>query len=124
MHRFVATILLFSFLGQSFSQGWYYLGYLVQKEEYMKRCVNKALPQLRCNGKCQLMQKIKAQEEKEQGQPPEMKLAAKLDVLSSKSFFTVPLPVQTAASPNWSAPRAMGMPIDQASSIFHPPNPA
>lgn len=118
----MATILLFSFLGQSFSQGWYYLGYLVQKEEYMKRCVNKALPQLRCNGKCQLMQKMKAQEEKEQGQPPEMKLAAKMEVLSSKSFFTLNISLESTETIDRRTPVVLGMPVDQASAIFHPPN--
>ena len=122
MQRFWATILLISFLGQSFNQGWYYVGYLIQKEEYMKRCVNKARPQLRCNGKCQLMQKIKEQEERDRGQAPELKLAAKPDALSSKSFFLVSIPVISLPAADRPRPRQLGSPVDQSFDIFHPPN--
>jgi hypothetical protein len=34
--------------------------YYVRLEEYKQRCINKAEPALHCNGKCILMQKLKA----------------------------------------------------------------
>ena len=34
--------------------------YYVKLEEYKAKCVNKARPQLHCNGQCVLMQKLKA----------------------------------------------------------------
>ncbi|MFT3674373.1 MAG: hypothetical protein QM781_00600 [Chitinophagaceae bacterium] len=122
MQRIFAIILSLSFLGQSFNQGWYYLGYLVQQKEYVKRCENKARPQLHCNGKCQLMKKILEQEKKEQGQPPELKIAAKADALSSRSFFPSSVTsVKTKRSPLF-IQYTIGSPVDRSRSLFHPPN--
>ncbi len=42
---------------------------------------------LHCNGKCQMMKKIRAEEKKEQ-ESQERKMGSKVEVLSSKSFFT------------------------------------
>lgn len=36
------------------------LDYFIQLEEYQAKCVNKARPELACNGQCILMQKLKA----------------------------------------------------------------
>jgi hypothetical protein len=122
VQKIFASILLFAFLGQTFNQGWYYLGYLVQKEEYAKRCVNKSRPQLHCNGKCQMMMKLKAQEEKERGLPPELKLASKIEVISSRSFFLtewlVSSPIKAITFINYK----IGNPIDRSLSFFHPPD--
>lgn len=122
MQRVVAFILAISFLGQTFNQGWYYLGYLVQQKEYMKRCENKARPQLHCNGKCQLMKKIMEQEKKEQGQPPEMKLAAKIEALSSKSFFPVYSTPVRIIRHSLFVQYTIGHPVNRSRSLFHPPD--
>lgn len=122
VQRIVAFILAISFLGQTFNQGWYYLGYLVQQKEYMKRCENKARPQLHCNGKCQLMKKILEQEKKEQGQAPELKLAAKVDALSSKSFFPVYTTPVSESRLSLFIQYTIGYPVDRACSLFHPPD--
>lgn len=108
-------------MGQSFNQGWYYVGYLIQKKEYIKRCANKARPAMHCNGKCQLMKKIEAQEKKEQGQPPEMKFAAKVEVLSSRSSFLLKINTPVISTRQHFIVSSTGTPVDQSSSIFHPP---
>jgi len=76
---------------------------------------------MHCDGKCQLMKKIEEQEKKEQGQPPEMKYASKVDVLSSKSSFLLSLDVSITADELYFFATNSGSPIDQSSSIFHPP---
>ncbi|RYG43553.1 MAG: hypothetical protein EOO01_21125 [Chitinophagaceae bacterium] len=121
MHKIAASILLFAFLGQTFDQGFYYLGYLIEKKEYIKRCENKNRPQLQCNGKCQLMKKIKEQQEKEQGQPPELKLAAKAELVSPLLRWQLPAPVLNDKRRTF-IHHAIGSPIDRSSSLFHPPN--
>lgn len=121
MQKLLAAILLIAFTGQSFNQGWYYIGYIIQKKEYVKRCANKARPQLHCNGKCQLMKKIQAQEKKEQGQPPEMKYASRIEVLSSRSSFLLQLNIPVTGSAPHIIAFTTGTPVDQSSSIFHPP---
>lgn len=122
MHKLITSILLLAFLGQTFNQGWYYVGYLAQKREYMKRCVNKTRPQMHCNGKCQLMKKIQEQEEKERGLPPELKLAAKVEVISSRSFFLTQCPVISITNKAECFNYTIGEPIDWSSSFFHPPD--
>lgn len=53
---------------QTFSQGWYQLGFALEKKEYVKRCINKAKLQMHCNGTCQLIKRIKQNKEKESSQ--------------------------------------------------------
>jgi hypothetical protein len=119
--KLLVSILLFAFLGQTFNQGWYYLDYQIQKKEYVKRCVNKARPMLHCNGKCQLMKKIEAQQKKEQGQAPEMKYANKVEVLSSKSSFLLAFDALTTEYKKRYFISNNGEAIDQSIAIFHPP---
>ncbi len=122
MQKIVASILLVAFLGQTFNQGWYYLEYLVEKKEYMKRCVNKTRPQMHCNGKCQLMKKIQALEEKERGLPPELKLASKSEIISSRSFFATSCGATITLTKTKYFSYTIGSPIDQPATLFHPPD--
>lgn len=122
MQKIAAVILLLAFAGQSFNQGFYYLSYVVNKAEYVKRCENKFRPQLNCNGQCLLMKKIKEQEKREQGQSPEMKLAAKVEVLSSKSSFLLYATLPAVINKSNFTIVNTGSPIDQPSSFFHPPS--
>lgn len=121
MKKLLASILLIAFIGQTFNQGWYYLEYLIEKKEYMKRCVNKARIQMHCDGQCQLMKKIKEQEEKNQGQPPELKLAAKILLLSPKDQLTIPSIHVEDKAPVFLI-RTIGIPVHRSSTLFHPPD--
>lgn len=121
VQKIIASILLFAFVSQTFNQGWYYLDYLFQKKEYMKRCINKARPQMHCDGTCLLMKKIKAQEKKEQEQAPEMKLAAKFEVLPSKSSAVLSYNISLITIDRQFSLSDSGAPVDQPASIFHPP---
>lgn len=76
---------------------------------------------MQCNGKCQLMKKLEEQEKREQQKAPEMKLAAKLEILPSKNLYgTIDTPYQINSSFQYFISNE-GSPIDQPSSIFHPP---
>lgn len=122
MHKIASVILLLAFVGQTFSQGVYYLNYIIDKAEYLAKCENKNRPKLQCNGKCLLMKRIQEQEKKEQEQAPQMKLANKAEVISSKSFF----PDYKEVAPTNSKPvyyiANSGTPIDRPGFFFHPPN--
>jgi hypothetical protein len=120
VQKIVATILLLAFFGQTFSQGFLYIDYLVHKAAYVKKCVNKARPQMHCNGKCQLMKKIEEREKKERGLPPEMKLSGKAEVLSSKSFYGT-IDIFSISIRNSYFMRFVANPVDRAFSVFHPP---
>lgn len=74
---------------------------------------------LHCDGKCVLAKKLKQEENKDQ-QNPERKMENKNEVLSSKSFFTVPLFVSIKLNKKYfefSDTRV----FDISPLIFHPP---
>ncbi|MET0464309.1 MAG: hypothetical protein ABW007_14185 [Chitinophagaceae bacterium] len=122
MQKIAAFILILAFLGQTFDQGFSYVGYVINKAEYLRNCENKYRPMLHCEGKCQLMKKIEAQRKKEEQQAPELKLTAKAEVISSKSSFLVSPPgIITEISTTYVNENS-GTPVDRSSSFFHPPN--
>lgn len=121
VQKITATILLIAFLGQTFNQGFYYVDYLVNKASYMEKCINKARPNLHCNGQCLLMKKIEEQEKRERQQAPEMKLAGKTEVLSSRSSFQLTINSFIADNTRSYILADAGTPVDQPSSFFHPP---
>lgn len=123
MHKLVASILLLAFLGQTFDQGFFYLDYLIKKKDYLARCENKSRPQLQCKGKCQMMKKIRQQQEREQGEAPELKLAAKAEVIAP--VFRIHIPAPPIADTRLSFfPHITGVVVDRSASLFHPPDPA
>lgn len=111
--------LLLAFLAQTFRQVAIVGGYYTDTNAYAQNCINKAKPQLHCNGKCQLMKKLK-QEEKKDAQNPERRSNGKNEVISSKSFFAS---VHDMIFLNGSVHSCnhSGIPVDRAAAIFHPP---
>ncbi|PZR24619.1 MAG: hypothetical protein DI535_21425 [Citrobacter freundii] len=122
MQRIAALILFVAFLGQTFDQGFCYIGYVINKAEYMRNCENKYRPMLHCDGKCQLMKKIDAQRKKDEQQAPELKLAAKSEAISSRSSFLLNAPGIFTDIIREYLTENTGKPVDRASSFFHPPN--
>lgn len=78
---------MLAFALQTFSRTFVVFDYFANTKAYTKKCENKARPKMHCNGKCQMMKKLK-QEEKKDEQNPERKAENKNEfVLSSKSFY-------------------------------------
>ena len=75
---------------------------------------------MHCNGKCQAMMKIAAQEKKQQ-QQEENKLNGKSEVISSKTFFATALQIYfehiSISYVTFDDDTEMNMPR----SLFHPP---
>ena len=113
-------VLLFALAAQTFHQAFIVLDYGVRTAAYEKDCVNKARPQLRCKGKCQMAKKIAAEERKEQ-QAPRLKLEKPGETVSSESFYTlITRPVGPA--PRFCYPMLnTGSPVARPHAIFHPP---
>lgn len=122
MRKLLVIILLLAISGQTFSQGWNYLGYLLQKKAYLEKCENKSRPQLHCNGKCQLMKKIAEQEKKERGEAPELKLSAKAEAAVSATFISLYLEQPTAVKHAVFIRHTIGSPVAMTQAIFHPPD--
>ncbi len=120
MHKLLSVILIMAFLGQTFNQGFYHLGYLINKADYEKNCVNKARPMLHCNGKCQLMKKIAEEEKKQRRDAPELKLA-KSEVISSRSSFLLGIDNLDFANRPFYPVFNNRTTVDMPARVFHPP---
>lgn len=98
--------------------------YLLNKEQITKAlCVNKNKPSKKCQGKCQLIKKLKEQQKKEEGTAPVslpevMKGKTEWPAELNELTITVPSTVFTPAIfPTYAAT----MISVQCADIFHPP---
>lgn len=80
-------LLLTALFAQSFSRSILLADYLVNIEVYKKKCINKAKPMLHCNGKCQMLKKLKRQNTGAASDAPVPPFSQFEVVLSSKSYF-------------------------------------
>ena len=87
LKQLTAAVLFLAFFAGSFSKSLIVADYFVNTSSYAKDCINKARPKMHCNGKCQMMMKLKAEEKKE-SENTEKKSNLQNKVISSKSFFT------------------------------------
>ena len=66
MNRYLTILLLFALLGSSFSRFAVYAAFDANQKYIAEQlCENKSRPEMHCNGKCYLMKKLKAAEERE-----------------------------------------------------------
>lgn len=120
LKRIAAAILLMAFVVQTFSAPFIRLDYFFNQADYAKNCVNKARPKMHCNGRCQVMKKILA-EEKEKQQADERKMGSKLEVISSKSFFTSTIAIVSVQLQNTFYIIDDKSSFDISHAVFHPP---
>jgi hypothetical protein len=118
--KIIAALLLLTFVIQTFSAPFIRLDYYLNTTAYARDCVNKAQKNMHCNGKCQMMKKILAQEKK-QTQDAEHKLDNKVEVLSSKSFFTAVTPVFFNTLQTTYFIKDNSLVIKMPRAFFHPP---
>lgn len=85
LKKTAALLLVLCCMAQAFSGAALLGGYYINNTTYLRNCENKTRPQLHCNGRCQLLKKMK--QEKKDEQSPERRASSKEQVLSSKSFF-------------------------------------
>ena len=114
-----SIFLLLSLLIANFSNVFVFAGFeMNQKYIAATLCVNKDKPQLRCNGQCYLMKKLKQAQDKEQKQERQSQKTQIQDAL-----VVVPLVFKQYpfAEINFHVPFSTGMPQSILNSIFHPP---
>lgn len=116
---FGTILLIFAFIVQTFTKSFIVAGYYANTAAYAKDCENKAKPKLHCNGKCQMMKKLKQEENKDK-QSPERKADSREEVLSSKSFYATLDFTSVAFTRSYSALPGRA-PVDMPHSFFHPP---
>lgn len=119
--KYSLVILLFSSLiAHTFSRSLVLADYLVNLESYKKACVNKTKPKLNCNGKCQMLKKIKKQEDESNTNTPAPKFNQAEIVLSSKSFYPT-IEMFGFQQSNFFYAYNSSFNSNYISSIFHPP---
>ena len=116
--RIPVLVLMLALLMQTLNRGCIVWSYYINTAAYAKNCENKAKPKLHCNGKCQMMKKMRQEENKEK-QNPERRTNTD-EVISSKSFFLVlhyKHPASNIVYPDYSSAK----PQDYSIEFFHPP---
>jgi hypothetical protein len=117
----LVILLLAALMAQTFSRSIAMADYMVNLEAYKKACINKAKPKLQCNGKCQMLKKVKKQEGDSEASAPVLKLNHLELVLSSKSFFPSISVVSTNNSSSYFT-YTDDYSSDYLGAIFHPPS--
>ena len=117
--QIITLIFLSAFLVQTFNKPFIVLDYFANTAAFAKNCVNKARPKMHCNGKCQMMKKLQAEEKKEQ-KNEDRKAAYKYEVLSSRSFFSNITHPVLISKLNFSLYKEADLSAISR-SIFHPP---
>ena len=59
LKKIFAFILILAIAAQTFNQLTIVIDYYTNRAVYAKNCENKAKPMLHCNGRCQMMKKLK-----------------------------------------------------------------
>ena len=113
-----AILLILSFAIQSFPDAASQLIYTINPAPFAARCDNKARPQMKCHGKCQLMKKIQ-EEERQRQQNPERRPDTKIEIITPPSRIELALQVVTTFHiyPATSGGRSTG-PLTHRSQIF------
>lgn len=120
IHKSIAFLLLLAFFTSTFSRLFVVADYYVNTERYYKNCENKARPQLKCNGKCQMAKKVQEEEKKEQKNPG-MKFDLKSEVCTIyTSTVLQPLPT-IITEKKYSLIDIPSLKNGFDSRIFHPP---
>lgn len=118
----IIILLITAMLTQSMSRGIIVLSYFTNKKAYERYCVNKARPQLHCDGKCQVAQKIKQEEERDQKDPLKSSRFSEVVFINQNAFIPIE-PVFTAIPANtYLLPLSIGHTAAFSSTFFHPPN--
>lgn len=119
MRQLIALFILAAFLAQTFSRTFIVADYYMNTTSFAKNCENRQKPKMHCNGKCQMLKKLKQEDNKDQ-QNPDRKLENKNEVLSSKSFFPAVTTFSNSCATSYPELGAFFY-TNPSFDIFHPP---
>ena len=119
LQRLITICLIFTLIGSNFSRFFVCAGYEVNKQYIINNlCINKARPELHCNGRCYLAKKLKQAEEKEKKQEREDQKNRYQEALTTRKLsISFKAPVYKITYPQ----SPIKSPVNRASGIFHPP---
>jgi hypothetical protein len=119
---FFSYLLISLVLLQTFSREVLVVDFTLHQATITARfCVNKARPQLHCDGKCYFAKQLKKQEERESKSASPLK--ERLEMLPVAFRSLVPTaPARCASAPvGYGSPRSAWVPTTATRGIFHPP---
>ena len=122
MKAFFSYLLISLVLLQTFSREVLVVDFTLNRAAITARyCVNKARPQLHCDGKCYFAKQLKKQQERESKSAGPLK--ERLEMLPTAFRSLVPsVPARWAAAPGgYAAYLAPEVPASTAWGVFHPP---
>lgn len=118
--QIAAIVLLLTFAAYSFHQAVIVLDYYANTASFARACENKARPMMHCNGKCQMMKKLK-EEEKKEGQNPTRKNENKDEVVYTNASVVAVANLSQNSSKRFYAYPDTPFPKGVYASVFHPP---
>jgi hypothetical protein len=118
--QIIAILFLIAFVGQTFNRSAVMFNYYINTAAFAKNCENKARPMMHCNGKCQMMKKLKQEENKDQ-QNPDRKGENKNEIISSTFQTIVFSGFKKRIEITYPTIERIGHTIDRSYAIFHPP---
>lgn len=120
LNRIAAIFLLVALMSSYFSRYTTYAAFEINQSYISKTlCVNKSRPEMHCNGRCYLMRKMKAAEQKEQKQARESQ-RQQLQEVMPKQLSLVPAFAQTVFCIKYPQ-RSVAGTVSRSSAIFQPP---
>ena len=117
-----ALVFILAFASQTFYKAFIVFDYVANTKAYARFCENKARPKMHCNGKCQMMKKLKDEEKKEAQNTDRKSENKNENILSSKSFYTSQLNLNSENRKIYSPIFNTGGEIKMPRSHFHPPS--
>jgi hypothetical protein len=120
LYRYLtAVIMLAAFVAQTFSNSFIIADYYANTSKYAAHCENKDKPKMHCNGRCQMMKKLRQEEKKNQDKRSENRNEI---LFSVKLYFVAAFSVRFTASESIETfPSSTGKSSDRSFDIFHPP---
>ena len=122
MSRFLAYFLTALLLLQTLGPEVLVLNYHLNKATITARyCVNKARPQLRCNGKCHLAKQLRKAEGSDKKAPAQALAKVKFEVLPTAAFV-LPAPGRwPQPARRFPRPLVAHSAVGRTLGVFHPP---
>ncbi|MGI4863032.1 MAG: hypothetical protein ACRYFZ_03860 [Janthinobacterium lividum] len=122
MKAFFSYLLISLVLLQTFSREVLVVDFTLNQATVTARfCVNKARPQLHCDGKCYFAKKLKQQEERENKVPNPLKEQVEMLPVAFQNLVPV-APVRWASAPvSYGPSQSAWVPASAVQGVFHPP---
>ena len=117
----IVILLLTALIAQSFTRYLSLTCYLFNLEAYNKICINKDKPKLKCNGKCQILEKSKLQTGENESSADMLKFGESDFTCSSKKYFPSLHLIFISKFSNFNVHTLLSL-SNHFSKNFHPPS--